>query len=600
MDPAKLIVDVWKSQGGGYFCLSTKSKSGTWKDHYFEKPRLSEIKEFIHDYSDHNLYFCPTVFDKPKRRKEYVKDSHFLWADLDDVDPRRVEPRPQIAWESSPKRYAALWRVNDTHDPKILEEVNRNLTYAIGADKAGWDLTQVLRIPGTRNYKYKGGPRGKLLWTADNALALDHFPEMGSSEGDAQEILRKIRRRIKRSTYNLLVSRRATIGKRSEVIYRLERELYEQGVDKDDILVVIKSSVWNKFAGRRDEDDQLRRELDKLPERQLKRMNGYHRDDEEMESHDEMVKQLSLIKPEEVDWIWYPYIPRGKVTLLEGDPDLGKSWLTMAIASHITKGKRFPLTGHRIEGTVMMMSAEDGLADTIRPRFDLLQADTSRIFCYDTAVTFDPDGADLVEEQIEKYKPTLVVIDPLVAYLGGSVDLHKANETREVMARLAKLAERQAVAVLAVRHLTKGSRDRAIYRGIGSIDLTAAARSILLVGRDPDDEFGRVLCHIKSNLAPKGDSFKYELRREVKPPFRWGETTQLTPADLFKIEKAPSASEYTAARDFLIDKLKKEPQPTATVMRDAEARGISVKMLSRVAQDLGVKRSSTHWKLIKA
>jgi DNA repair protein RadA/Sms len=578
MNPDRFLAQTWGQQGDGYFCLSTKSRSGKWRDTFFKSPvSRKDVQSFVERHHEDNIYFCPTSFSAPRRLKKNVLGSRFLWADLDDADPTKIKIRPQIAWKSSPGRYAALWRLHDFVEPAPLEEVNRQLTYVSGADKAGWDLTQVLRLPGTINYKYKERPTVELMWATDNEIGLDDVPS--SVPPDTGKLLNRLKPSLRK-----LLTTRVDIGKRSDVLWRIENELHDHGVSKADALALIKASPCNKFSGRRDEDSQLNRELDKIGEWGHKKSPLI---EEEMNGVDHpTIRRMSEVEPEVVRWIWYPYIPRGKITLLEGDPGLGKSWLTTAIAATISTRTKLPLADKFVGGRVLLFSAEDGLGDTIRPRLDGLGADVSRIYAYDDPVIFDEDGCDLIRTQIHEMKPALVVIDPLVAYMGRGVDLHKANETREIMSRLGRLAADENVGILAVRHLTKGGRDKSIYRGIGSIDLTAAARSVLLVGRIPDDKSGRAMVQIKNNLAPVGEAIRYELRPGFKHPFRWGGKIKITADEVLKAEptldgEADMACVYLKALDENFDR--------STVIRDAEAKGINAKVLRATAKELGIK-----------
>lgn len=594
---ARFLLDVWRPQGDGYFCISTKSKSGKWRDLFLQTPfNRAKLERILEDNSDRNLYFCITPFSEPRRQKRFVTGSRFLWADLDEADPRKLKLKPQIAWASSPGRYAALWRLNKFHKTEPIEEANKSLTYSTGADPAGWDLTQVLRIPGTKNYKYKEAPRGKLLWTNDNAIGLDDIPsQTETSHADAERLLDTHRKKLRASTIKLLTARHATVGKRSEVIWRLENELNEQDVPLGDIFTLIKFSVWNKFAGRHDEDAQLKREVSKLKPRDAepcKTLSDRKPDEGPRPSNKGSgpIKRMSDVAAEHVTWIWYPYIPRGKVTLIEGDPGLGKSWVTMSLAAHISNRERFPGAQKFVGGRVLIMSAEDGLGDTVRPRLDTMKADVSKIYAYDDPVIFDEVGCAEVEEQIAELRPAIVIIDPLVAYMGGQIDLHKANETREIMARLARLAEKYQVGIVALRHLTKGGRDKSIYRGQGSIDLTAAARSVMLIGRDPNEPNARAIVHIKGNLAPLGPSIKYELRPGFKCPFRWGGFTELTAEDILKADRNGSdVSEFSMAKSYLQAALTEGARSSEILKREAEARGINPKILGRVARELGIK-----------
>ena len=577
MSPENFLMKIWNDQEGRFFCLTTKSLNGRWREFFFEKPFRKDIfKRFIEMRTDQNLYFCPHGFTENKRQKEFAASTSYLWADLDEVDPQDLDLEPQVAWESSPNRYAALWKLNRSYGVKEAESKNKTLTYAIGADKGGWDFTQVLRIPGTFNYKYKDHPQGKLLWTKPGSIKLSDIQLV-----DPVETLSSIKSKIKPSVYTLLTAKRATVGKRSDVIWKLENELREAGLTKDQIFILIKNSIWNKFKGRNDEDRQLRRELNKIGEEAdapLAHVNG-------------KVSGVNLVclddvEVEDIKWLWYPYIPKGKVTLIEGDPGLGKSWVTTALASYISNGRRLPEQAKSVTGKILILSAEDGMGDTVKPRLDQLDADTKQVFALEGAVHFSEDGSAQIEEYIQKTKPDLMVIDPLVAYMGGDVDLHKANETREIMVRLALLAAKYGIAILGVRHLTKGVKDKSIYRGLGSIDLTAAARSVILVGRNPDDPIeGRVLCHIKSNLAPMGQSITYSLSANRQSPFKWGKGCGLTAKDIMDIEPSGS-SEREMAKMFLLEKLKDEGRKSSELKAEAEAKGISVKTLISVKREL--------------
>lgn len=594
MTPIKFLKKVWSLQAkrGYYFCISTKKySSGRWQDHFLGWPiKAIEIKRLLAKFSDseYHLYFCPLPFRKPKRDRELVTGSRLLWADLDESNPRSIDPVPQIAWQSSPGRYSALWILSEFHTATEIEPVNKAMTYNVKADKAGWDLTQVLRIPGTRNLKYKKKPRGKLLWFKDNIYDISDIPSHTETL-DSSDVLKRLKKKIGRATLRLLTAKHATQGKRSDILWRLENELAGRGLSADEIYALIQASVWNKFRGRRDEERQLRREIGKACDRQQE-------PDEEPRGNNVTHYGRGLIrmrdvKAEIVSWVWYPYIPRGKVTLIEGDPGLGKSWLTLAIATCISLRKRLPQQQRAIGGNVLLMSAEDGLADTIRPRLDQMSADVKKVYAYPDPIVLDEDGIEEIEEQITELRPTLVVIDPLVAYMGSDLDLHKANQTRTLMAALGRLAEQYNVAIIAIRHLTKGSRDKSIYRGLGSIDLTGAARSVLMIGRDPEDDNGRVLIHIKCNLAPLGPAIGYELRPGVRKPFKWLGKSNLTVADILEAKAEGSGhSERQIAEEFVAETLERGIISHDELIRDSEARGIHKTAIRKACKTLKAKK----------
>ena len=296
---------------------------------------------------------------------------------------------------------------------------------------------------------------------------------------------------------------------------------------------------------------------------------------------------LADVQAEYVSFLWEPYVPVGKLTLIEGDPGVGKSWLACALAA-AAAGGRGPDGWSRCEpGNVLLLSVEDGLADTIRPRLDSMRANVERIYALQGALTLDDSGLLILEKHIIEIKPVLVTIDPLVAYLGAGVDLHRANEVRAVTARLALIAEKYGCAIAGVRHLTKGGRDRAIYRGVGSIDFTASARSVLLVGCDPDDPSKRAVAHIKSNLAAMGVSLGYEIRDGC---FFWTGESALTAERILGGAIGEGERKTRAdAEDFLRDMLSDGPKPSEEITREARRAGISQATLTRARLELGIK-----------
>lgn len=296
-----------------------------------------------------------------------------------------------------------------------------------------------------------------------------------------------------------------------------------------------------------------------------------------------ILRRIADVEPETVKWLWHPYIPYGKLTLLEGDPGAGKSWLGLAIATAQSLGQGLPNVNGLHPGNALVISAEDGLADTIRPRLSALEADINRIYAIDGLFTLDSDGCELLESYIRQLKPSLVIIDPLVAYLSGEIDIHKANQVRQVTAHLARLAEKYNPAIIAIRHLTKGGSLKPIYRGLGSIDFTAAARSVLLAGSDPDFPQTRGICHLKCNLAPLGESIGYELR---ETGFFWTGHSDLTTDRILAGGDGSSALEE--AKTFLLNILRDGAVPANEVKEEAEAQGISERTLNRAKANLKV------------
>jgi hypothetical protein len=296
-----------------------------------------------------------------------------------------------------------------------------------------------------------------------------------------------------------------------------------------------------------------------------------------------ILRDLIDIQPEAVKWLWKPYIPYGKFSLLEGDPGIGKSWVALAIATALSLGCGLPKQDETTRAPVLIASCEDGLADTIRPRLDGMGADLSAISAIDGLFTLDDGGFELLEGWVQQTVPGLLIIDPLVGYLSGELDINKANQVRHGTARLAKLADKYGLAILAIRHLTKGGSLKPIYRGLGSIDFTASARSVLMAGCDPDLPNSRGILHIKSNLAPLGEAIGYELRNDG---FFWTDHCDLTIERLFATSEGGSA--LHDAKAFLLDLLADGEVPANEIYAQADNRDIAKRTLHRAKEELRV------------
>ncbi|MFC1917227.1 AAA family ATPase [Chloroflexota bacterium] len=295
--------------------------------------------------------------------------------------------------------------------------------------------------------------------------------------------------------------------------------------------------------------------------------------------------RLTDVQSEEVEWLWYPYIPLRKITSLEGDPGIGKSTVGLAIGTGVSLGKGLPGSPEIKPADVLLASAEDGLEDTIRPRLEKMGADLARIHAIQGILNFTRDGIDRLRKYIKVLNPELVIIDPMVAYIGGAIDIYRANETREIMARLSDVAEENCVAILIVRHLTKAYQLRAIYRGQGSIDITAACRSVLLAGCNPQDERERALFHIKSNLAPLGKPIGFKI---VDGRFSWTGESALTVYEVLSSEPDVDKTAFDEAVEFLLEELKCGSVEASQVWKDAKELNLAEKTVKRAKKKLGI------------
>ena len=315
--------------------------------------------------------------------------------------------------------------------------------------------------------------------------------------------------------------------------------------------------------------------------------------------------QLSTVDPVEVLALWDPYILEGKVNLVDGDPGLGKTHLALTIASAVTTGGALPDKSGRPAqhvpfGRVLYFTAEDGLDDTLRPRIDAAGGNPENIWCL-------PMGRHLtlaqhmpaIEHYVAEHTPKLVIFDPMMYYLGDKVDAHRSNETRPLLSKLGEIATRHRFAVLGIRHLKKGESRSAAMAGLGSVDISAAARSVLLVAADPEDSNRSLMAHSKSNLRKKGPTLAFEIRDGV---FYWcSRGSELSADDLVRASNRAGSGrpddKKQSAIGWLEDLLSDGPVRSTKVLAEAERSEISEKTVRRAKKELGVTvlRDGSAW-----
>ncbi len=329
-------------------------------------------------------------------------------------------------------------------------------------------------------------------------------------------------------------------------------------------------------------------------------------------------KLASEIKRRRVDWLWHSRLPLGMLTLIDGDPALGKSGITVDLAARVTTGRKMPHSAEaaRPAADVVFLCAEDDYARTVRPRLEAAGADLARCHCVmgvgraDDPLPFSLlDDMALLEAKVRESGATLVVIDPILSFLDSRTDTHKDQSVREALGGVKRFAERTGCAVLALRHLNKKAEGQAIYRGGGSIAFTATARVQLTVGRDPEGGAGCIVCVSKTNLGPVPQSVHYgmktmrldplpddEDRSEIETSMiEWGELGAMTADEMLNqsADRGRPARESKRAEEFLRDALADGPVAVEKLIAAAEAEGISKNTLYRAKQSLGLDSVQT-------
>lgn len=306
---------------------------------------------------------------------------------------------------------------------------------------------------------------------------------------------------------------------------------------------------------------------------------------------------MNDVQPEEVRWLWYPYIPFGKLTIIQGDPGEGKTLFALAIIAAVTRGEALPEREPGEPMNVIYQTAEDGLADTIRPRLDRLGADCSRVMVIDESQKELTLRDERIQQAIRQTGAKLIVLDPLQAYLGADVDMHRANEVRPVMKRLGLVAEETGCAVVLIRHINKLQGQKSVHRGLGSIDFQAAARSVLLVGRTKEKPELRIVVPDKSSLAPEGASIAFSL--DARRGFQWKGYCDCGADQLLGGVNRVQTKTMLAEEE--LQKLLTESVSAQTVTARILSLGISERTLMIAKKNLGIvserKNGQWFWKL---
>ncbi len=311
--------------------------------------------------------------------------------------------------------------------------------------------------------------------------------------------------------------------------------------------------------------------------------------------------RMSEVQSQEIEWLWYPFIPYGKLTIIQGDPGDGKTTMALNLAAKLSKGEALDENMKVTEPVnVIYQTAEDGLADTVKPRLELAGADCERIIVIDESDKSLSMVDERLEQAIVRTGARLLILDPIQAYLGGGMDMNRANEARDMTKKLGALAEKTKCAIILIGHMNKASGNKAAYRGMGSIDFFAVARSVLLVGRVEGESNTRAVVQIKNNLAAFGHPKAFALSEDG---FKWLGDYEITVDEVLG-GITPKANKMEQAKQMLRELAETQSAVLSNEIFDrANELGISKRTLENAKKELGVQtrkiNNAWYWELDK-
>lgn len=296
--------------------------------------------------------------------------------------------------------------------------------------------------------------------------------------------------------------------------------------------------------------------------------------------------RMSDVELTPVEWLWKPYLPFGKLSVLQGNPGEGKTYFAMHLAAACTNGKLLPNMERLEPFNVIYQTAEDGLGDTVKPRLIEAGADLDRVLVIDDSDVQLTLSDERIEKAIIENNARLVIIDPIQAYLGADVDMNRANEVRPIFMRLGQVAQRTGCAILLIGHLNKAAGMQSLQRGLGSIDIAAAVRSVMFIGKLKHDPTMRILTHAKSSLAPPGVSLAFSLGDEGG--FQWVGEYDITADEMLSGIEPQRETKTQQAKDLICTLLAGGKQVLSEdIDKAALERGIPGRTVRDAKRELG-------------
>lgn len=493
----RLLEAIWGNRQGFVFLPHKDVSDRRWH----ETPGIpfdGELPKIeLPDRAD--IYFCPVVFSKPKRKKENALPTNVLWSDLDFANPNDCRVRPSVAWESSPGRFQALWFLNREVAPEEAASLSKRIAYADGADQGGWDLTQVLRLPGTKNFKYKAAPTVKLLWAKRSSYSPEEIkgaypPVNGEAKHELAEWPEPDEQKIQSAIAGLSVGlksriRRDKVMDRSQEMQKLARDLLKANVEEAVVVHILQRLAYNKFAGRGDEKRQLLHQVATAKDAVVQQQSKQPQEKKVTKAEDTADFEQMIIRkwndflavPTKLRWLVEDSWVDGSVGFISGRSKSYKTWIALDMALSIVSGKPF-LGTYPVNrtGPVILVQEEDpmpvlqerlrlvGTAKDMMPSAEWDAGTQTMTFNFPDWPLYiinlqgfnlqATERVDQVRQLIAQVNPVMVILDPLVVML-GNVDEYRASEVSGLLQTIKFWREEFGCSVAVVHHWNKGKSD---------------------------------------------------------------------------------------------------------------------------------------------
>jgi hypothetical protein len=543
----RLLTAVWGNRSG-YVFLPFKDRSDDSWHETNGLPYSGVLPSYQEPNGKTDQYFCPVVFNKPKRVKENALPTNLLWADLDPVHPDTCRIKPSVAWESSPGRYQALWFLTEEVSGEEAASLSKRIAYADGGDKGGWDLTQVLRIPGTKNYKYDSHPEVRILWAKSSGYAPEEIKgAYPAVEGNGHHVPSLDWPPVDEATINMALAalpqgykkrliQNTQGADRSLELQKLARDLVRFGVSPEIVIHLLQRSSWNKFAGRSDEHQQLLKQVTSAVEAvELKKQSAETPKLEEVAAMRVTTWGQFLQQPTHLRWLVDDSWVEGSVGFISGRSKSYKTWIALDLALSVVSGVPFlGRYGVGRTGPVLLIQEEDPTS-VLQERIRLIAKNKGMLPVLKTARSdlveieypewplhiINLQGFNLgstekvaqVRRLIAEINPIMVILDPLIVLLPQGVDEYKGVEVSAVLQSIKMWREEFGCAVAIVHHWNKGKSEngeRFAEHMYGSFAFHAWLESALHVmpiipdGEDEEKQITSVLVEREFKAAPSG------------------------------------------------------------------------------------------------